>query len=175
MKGLAHLFFFVDAAFVIIFSVCCLIYANHDVFLILMVIVGLITVYPLYIYIDTYTKDDSVLTVSWYVEHFNMLMLYCLLRFFMLFGFFSWVLIDLSQISVSTVITHFPVFVIVSLFFMLAAMIVLVFLALRLVPRQRAVVYEFVKRHETEDEEDEKEEIRAPPPPSEGFSFASFF
>lgn len=154
MKGLAQLFFFADAVFVLVFSICCLIYANHDVFLILLVVVGLITVYPLYIFVDAYTSDNGTLTVSWYLEHFNMLMLYCLLRFFMLFGFFSWVLIDLSGISVSAVVSHFPVFVIVSLFVMAAALLVLIALALKLVPKQRLVVYEFVRKNETEDDED---------------------
>lgn len=170
MKELAQLFFFADAIFVLIFSVCCLIYANHDVFLVLLVVVGLITVYPLYIYVDAYTSRDSSLEVSWFVEYFNMLMLYCMLRFFMLFGFFSWVLIDLSGISVLAVISHFPVFVIVSLFIMMVALLVLIALALKLVPRQRAVVYEFIKKHETEDSDEEPE---PPLPPSSDLYFKS--
>ncbi len=174
MKGLARLFFFVDAAFVLVFSVCSLIYANHDIILIFLVVVGLITVYPLYIYVDAYTRDDAALPVSWYLEHFNMLMLYCLLRFFMLFGFFSWVLIDMAKISVSTVFSHFPVFVIVSLFVMAGGMVVLVVLALQLVPRQRAVVYEFVKRYETEEEEENQCVLVTSTKPLEG-SFSKGF
>lgn len=174
MKALARLFFFVDAAFVLVFAVCSLIYANHDAVLIVLVVVGLITVYPLYIYVDTYTRDDAKLSVSWYLEHFNMLMLYCLVRFFMLFGFFSWVLIDMSGISVTAVISHFPVFVIVSLFVMLAAMITLVVLALRLVPHQRIVVYEFVKRYEAEEEEKERGPIKVIKP-TESISFSGYF
>lgn len=154
MNGLARIFFFADAIFVLIFSVCCLIYANHDVLLIFFVVVGLITVYPLYIFTDVYTGEDSKLTVAWYLEHFNMLLLYCVLRLVMLFGFFSWILIDLSGISVGTVIAHFPVSVIVGIFVMSVMVLILVFCALKLVPLQRAHVYDFVKLHE-EEEEDE--------------------
>lgn len=172
MRGLARLFFFVDAIFVILFSVCSLIYANHDAVLITLVVVGLVTVYPLYIFVDAYTRDDADLRASWYLEYFNMLMLYCMVRAFMLFGFFSWVLIDMAKISVTTVISHFPVFVIVTLFIMMAALLTLVVIALRLVPRQRAVVYEFVKKYETEEDE-ACARVLAAPKPSEGLYFTS--
>jgi hypothetical protein len=164
MKEWAKLYFFLDATFVLIFSVCCLIYANHDVFLIILVVVGLITVYPLYIYIDKCVGDEDKLKVTWYIEHFNMLMLYCLLRFFMLFGFFSWVLIDMAHVNVGATFSHFPVFVIVTLFIMAAIFIVLAGLALYIVPIQRRVVYKFIEeksRVDSDDEEDIKnDELR---------------
>lgn len=162
MKEWAKLYFFVDAIFVLIFSVCCLIYANHDVFLIIMVVIGLITVYPLYIYIDKYVTDEEKLPVLWYLEHFNMLLLYCLLRFFMLFGFFSWVLIDMAHISVSATFAHFPVFVIVTVFVMTTLFLVMAGLTLYIVPTQRRVVYKFVEEHshdDSEDEEDKKDDL----------------
>lgn len=153
MERPAQLFFFADAIFVLAFSLSCLLYANHDVFLILLVVVGLLTVYPLYRYVDVYTSCPEEQTLMWSLEHFNMLMLYCLLRFFMLFGFYSWVLIDLSGISVATLTAHFPAFVIVSLIIMVLMFAALVFLALKIVPKQRAVLYKFIEEQEDSDTE----------------------
>lgn len=150
MERSAQLLFFADAAFVLVFSICCLLYANHDVFLIVLVVVGLLTVYPLYKYVDTYTSCPEEQTVMWALEHYNMLLLYCLLRFFMLFGFFSWVLIDMSGISVAITFVHFPAFVIASLVVMTLMFIVIAVLTVRIVPKQRAVVYKFVEEHDVE-------------------------
>lgn len=154
----AQFLFFADAIFVLVFSVCCLIYANHDVFLIALVIIGLLTVYPLYRFVDVYTSCPEEQTVLWSLEHFNMLLLYCLLRFFMLFGFFSWVLIDMSGINVLSVVTHFPVIIIVGLFTMILAFFIVAVLTLRIVPKQRAPVYAFIEKDcEDSDSEDKRE------------------
>lgn len=156
MERTAQLLFFADAIFVLTFSVCCLFYANHDVFLIILVVVGLLTVYPLYRYVDTYTSCPEEMTVRWALDHFNMLMLYCLLRFFMLFGFYSWVLIDMSGISITAVMSHFPAFVVASLIIMILMFGAITVLTLKIVPQQRKIVYEFI---ETQEEEGDTENI----------------
>jgi len=144
MKGQTRLFFFADALFVLTFSICCLIYANHDVLLVILVVAGLVTIYPLYIFVDKVTSEGHNLPVRWYLDYFNMLLWYCLMRFFMLFGFFSWMLIDFSKISVSAVIAHFPPFVIVTLAVLSVAFIILFTLTMYLTPRYRKPVYVYV-------------------------------
>lgn len=144
MKSQTRLFFFADALFVLIFSICCLIYANHDVFLVVLVVAGLITIYPLYIFVDKVTCEGHNLPVRWYLDYFNMLLWYCFMRFFMLFGFFSWMLIDFSKISVAAVIAHFPPFVIVTLIVLFVAFIVIFTLTVYLTPRYRKPVYVYV-------------------------------
>ena len=163
MKEWIKLYFFLDALFVLLFSVCSLIYANHDVFLIILVVIGLITVYPLYIYIDKYVTEDEKLPIIWHIEHFNMLMLYCFLRFFMLFGFFSWVLIDMAHVSVSATFSHFPVFVIVTIFVMTTLFVLMAGLALYLVPILRRAVYKFIEdksRVDSDDDDIKQDELR---------------
>lgn len=151
MERHAQLLFFADAIFVLVFSICCLLYANHDVFLIILVVVGLLTVYPLYRYIDTYISHPEDQTAKWALDHYNMLMLYCLLRFFMLFGFFSWVIIDMSGINVFVVFSHFPAFVIASLVIMTIMFLFFMVITLKMVPKQREIIYKLVNEYEDDD------------------------